>query len=254
MIVLLSPAKRLNEHTEISSQQISVPSFLEGSKSIMKRLADKRPKQLQQLQAISSALAEENYQRNQVWLQKEGEGEIPAVYLFDGEVYRGLAAPAWKEATKLYAQDHLRILSGLYGWLRPFDHVLPYRLEMGTALSIGRKKNLYDFWQEKLRSALTDLAKERPVLNLASAEYFRAVDPSFFKAQIHQVDFLEDKGDGGAPRPIQVFMKQARGMLANYVLENQIERVEDLAGFMEKGYQFDPSRSSSSKTVFLRHH
>lgn len=254
MIVLLSPAKRLNDHSDTASPWSSEPSFLEGSRTIMKRLASKSPKQLQQLQGISTALAEENYERNQAWLEKEGKGEIAAVQLFDGEVYRGLAADKWTEVSQRYAQDHLRILSGLYGWLRPFDQVLPYRLEMGTALSIGRKMNLYEFWKGQLRPALLDLAKNGTILNLASTEYIRAVDPSFFKGQIHHVDFLEDKGEGKAPRPIQVFMKQARGMMASYVIENHIVRVEDLIGFCEKGYQFDPTRSSSSKTVFLRHH
>lgn len=255
MIVLLSPAKRLRVPEEKSNgSKGSEPLFLESSQRIMKTLSTKSPRSLAKLQSVNREIAEMNFERNQLWSERKGEGLYHSLELFDGEVYRGLDFNNWNETTLSYAQDHLLILSGLYGFLRPKDMILPYRLEMGTKLKIGRRSNLYEFWGDNLLQELRNIAQDQMIINLASSEYSKAIKPKQLTDQIHEVDFLEDKGDGKEPKAIQVFLKQARGMLAKYILENQVLNIDGVRSFVDGGYFFDESRSTNHKTVFLRLH
>lgn len=254
MIVLISPAKRLNIDKQIKRSLVSEPENLEQSKQIMHALSRMSVDDLMSIQNVSYSLAVENFERNQYWMDKDGKGELSAVDMFDGEVYRGLNAANWSEITTQYAQDHLRIISGVYGMLRPLDQVLPYRLEMGTKLQIKSSKDLYSFWKSDLVGSLKKLSNGKPILNLASTEYSKVIRVNELESQMHEVNFLEDKRDSKPPRAIQMYLKQARGTLARFVLENQIESISDLAAFEESGYHLDKTLSTPIKTVFLRHH
>jgi hypothetical protein len=255
MIVLLSPAKRLvTDRTQIPATEIQPPAFLDMSQSIMNELKALSPKELQKLQGISPELAEINWQRNQNWTvpaHDEKASTYPAVHMFDGEVYRGLNAQAWKANDRRLAQQKLRILSGLYGVLRPFDAVLPYRLEMGTALKVGKQKSLYDFWRNQLKNTEGLLGKGEMIVNLASAEYFKMTEPLLESAEVHNVQFLEQRL-GSNPKPIQVYVKKARGLLANYIIQNNIESLDGVRSFKVENYTFSTERSNSSTTVFIR--
>jgi hypothetical protein len=202
--------------------------------------------------AISDKLADLNWQRNQDWKTPfTTKNARPAVYAFDGDVYTGLDAYSIPPGKLESLQDKLRILSGLYGLLKPLDLIQPYRLEMGTKLPIGERKNLYEFWKETVTKALNkELKKDELFINLASNEYFSAVDGKALKVPVITPDFKDYKD--GKLKMISFFAKKARGMMVRYIIDTDAQTIDDLKGFNYDGYQFDANLSKGNHLVFTR--
>lgn len=252
MKIVISPAKSLDFETKLPTNQFTQSDFLSKSETIHKTLKKKKPKQLMDLMSISEKLAELNWQRNQDWQTPfTAENARPAVYAFNGDVYLGLDAYTIPVDQLEVLQDKLRILSGLYGVLKPLDLIQPYRLEMGTSLAIGSKKNLYEFWKKPITDALNkELNKGELFLNLASNEYFSAVDTKALKVPVITPEFKDYKD--GKLKMISFFAKKARGLMVRYIIDTKAETIEDLKKFNYEGYAFDASLSKGNKLVFTR--
>ncbi|MGM8363226.1 peroxide stress protein YaaA [Flavobacterium sp. ARAG 55.4] len=252
MKIVLSPAKSLNFETELPTAQFTQPAFLKESRQIHKVLKQQSPKDLSDLMAISDKLADLNWQRNKEWKTPfTPENARPAVYTFDGDVYTGLDAYTIPVEKLDVLQDKLRILSGLYGILKPLDLMQAYRLEMGTKLAIGEQKNLYDFWKTTLTHSLNkELKKGELFINLASNEYFSAIDVKALKVPVITPDFKDYKD--GKLKMISFFAKKARGMMVRYIIDTNAETIDDLKGFNYEGYQFDANLSKGNHLVFTR--
>ncbi len=251
MLMVLSPAKSL-DFTPVEDAPASAPAF-PGETARLARLA-KRLKRadLRRLMDISETLADLNMQRFKAFDAKSEDG-LQAAFAFNGDVYGGLKARSLDEAGLAYAQAHLRILSGLYGLLRPLDRIQPYRLEMGVRLANPKGESLYDYWGDKLTKALKAAAREhadQTVVNLASQEYFAAVRAKALKLPVIACRFLEEK-DGEA-RIISFFAKTARGLMARFAIDHRIEQPDDLKAFDREGYTFRPKLSSDRDWVFAR--
>jgi cytoplasmic iron level regulating protein YaaA (DUF328/UPF0246 family) len=204
------------------------------------------------LMHISSNLGQLNYERNQDWaVPFTAQNARPAIYAFSGDVYRGLDSYTIEESKIETLQNSVRIISGLYGLLKPLDLVQPYRLEMGTKFPVGKSKNLYEFWRQKVTTALNNELKEGELfVNLASQEYFKAIDVKVLKVPVIHVDFKEFKN--GQYKTIAIFAKLARGYMTRYIIENAVETAEDLKTFTTDGYAFDANLSTDTKLVFTR--
>ena len=252
MKLVLSPAKSLNFESPLPTTQYTEPGFLSQSERLNKLLKTKSAKSLSKLMSISDALGQLNHQRNQDWqLPFTPENARPAVYAFNGDVYRGLDAYTITEDKLDELQNTVRILSGLYGLLKPTDLIQPYRLEMGTKLKVGVKKNLYEFWKKDITKALNEaLEDDELFLNLASNEYFKAVDTKVLKVPVITANFKEFKN--GKYKMISFFAKAARGMMARYIVDTNAKTIDDLKGFNYDGYGFSESMSSDSELVFIR--
>jgi len=252
MKIVISPAKSLNFEQELPTQKFSEPSFLKESRQVHKVLKQQSPKELSELMSISDKLADLNWQRNQEWKTPfTPENARPAIYTFDGDVYTGLDAFTIPVEKLEIVQDKLRILSGLYGLLKPLDLIQAYRLEMGTKLPIGDKKNLYEFWKATITKALNkELEKGELFINLASNEYFSAVDVKALKVPVITPDFKDYKD--GKLKMISFFAKKARGMMVRYIIDTNAETIDDLKGFNYEGYQYDDSLSKGNHLVFTR--
>ncbi|NHM07369.1 peroxide stress protein YaaA [Flavobacterium sp. CYK-4] len=252
MKIIISPAKSLDYETPLPTQQHSMPKFLKDSRAVHKVLKKKKPKELMELMSISDKLADLNWQRNKAWKTPFTlENARPALYAFAGDVYVGLDSYTIAEEKLDVLQDQLRILSGLYGLLKPLDLIQPYRLEMGTDLPIGEEKNLYGFWKKKLTAALNkELKKGELFLNLASNEYASAIDFKALKVPVVTADFLDMKD--GKLKMISFFAKKARGMMVRYIIDTNAKTIEDLKGFNYEGYRFDSNLSKPNQLVFTR--
>ncbi|MBV1917115.1 MAG: peroxide stress protein YaaA [Sphingomonadaceae bacterium] len=254
MITLLSPAKKLNFDSHESQLEITRPRLASDTREIAGVAKNQSAADLKNLMHISDKLAELNAQRFKAFdLDGRRNSAKPAGLTFDGDVYWGLEAKSMGEDTLAYAQDHLRILSGLYGLLRPMDAIQPYRLEMGTKMKNPRGKSLYDFWGSRLAASLKeDLAAhdDQTVVNLASNEYFKAVDESALSGPVISATFLNVK-DGKARR-LMYHVKFARGLMARWIMENRLDRAEGLKDFNAEGYAFDAKASTTSELVFSR--
>lgn len=252
MKIVISPAKSLNFEKELPTQRFSEPQFLKQAETIQKSLKKKKPKVLAQLMDISDKLAELNWQRNQDWnVPFTVENARPAVYAFDGDVYTGLDVYTLPEEKLDVLQNKLRILSGLYGLLQPLDLMQPYRLEMGTSIAIGKNKNLYEFWKKTITKTLnSELQKGELFVNLASNEYFSAVDVKTLKVPVITPEFKDYKD--GQLKMISFFAKKARGLMVRYILDTNAETIDDLKGFNYEGYAFDANLSTGNKLVFTR--
>tara|TARA_R110002126_G_scaffold72386_6_gene180984 strand:- start:1843 stop:2622 length:780 start_codon:yes stop_codon:yes gene_type:complete len=252
MKLVLSPAKSLNFESPLPTTQYTEPGFLSQSERLNKLLKTKSAKGLSKLMSISDALGQLNHQRNQDWqLPFTPENARPAVYAFNGDVYRGLDAYTITEDKLDELQNTVRILSGLYGLLKPTDLIQPYRLEMGTKLKVGVKKNLYEFWKKDITKALNEaLEDDELFLNLASNEYFKAVDTKVLKVPVITANFKEFKN--GKYKMISFFAKAARGMMARYIVDTNAKTIDDLKGFNYDSYGFSESMSSDSELVFIR--
>ena len=252
MKIVISPAKSLNLDKELPTSLFTEATFLKQSETIQKTLKKKKPKQLMELMDISEKLADLNWQRNQDWqLPFTPENARPAMYTFDGEVYTGLNAYSLPVDKVTVLQDKLRILSGLYGILKPLDLMQAYRLEMGTSIAIGSKKNLYEFWKKTLTDQLnSELNKDELFVNLASNEYFSAVDVKKLKVPVITPEFKDYKD--GKLKMISFFAKKARGLMVRYIIDTNAESVDDLKGFNYEGYAFDSNLSEGNKLVFTR--
>lgn len=255
MLMVVSPAKDLDYQTVAPAVEVTMPALLADSAELMQVCRTLTPLQLSELMHISDKLAGLNAARFTQWqLPFNAENAKAALFAFNGDVYQGLAAATLAADDLAYAQQHLRILSGLYGVLRPFDLMQPYRLEMGTKLANSRGKDLYQFWgsivTDNLNQQLEQL-QASVLLNLASQEYFKAVKPKRLARPVLDVQFKDFKN--GDYNIISFFAKKARGLMARYVIEQRIDQVDGLKDFALEGYQFSPAQSSSTQLVFLRH-
>lgn len=252
MKLLLSPAKLMDLKTEKSFANTSIPAFISQSEIINKKLKSLNPNKLAALQGISQKLANENWERNQQWNSSPKiENSIPAIFAFKGEVFRGLEIQSISEDNYNYLIDNIFILSGLYGILKPNDWIMLYRLEMGTKISIGKHKNLYEFWQKKLTEYLNKKVENQDVIiNLASKEYASVIDRKLLKSRIIDVDFKENRN--GKLMSIMSFFKNARGKIAKYCIENEIVNPEKVKDFTVDNYLFSEEFSKENHWVFIR--
>ena len=252
MKLVLSPAKSLDFESKLPTTKTSEGQFLSDSERINKLLKKKSAKSLSKLMSISDDLAQLNYQRNQEWqLPFTKDNARPAVYAFNGDVYRGLDVYTLDTKNIDKLQDAVRILSGLYGVLKPLDLIQPYRLEMGTKLSIGKNKNLYEFWKRKVTKALNEELEDNELfLNLASNEYFKAIDSKTLKVPVIEIDFKELKN--GDYKTIGIYAKLARGLMARYIIDTNAKTLEDIKGFNLENYRFHEQLSKENRLVFTR--
>jgi cytoplasmic iron level regulating protein YaaA (DUF328/UPF0246 family) len=252
MKIVISPAKSLDFESALPTKKVTEAQFLNKAETIQKTLKKKKPKDLMKLMDISEKLAELNWQRNQDWRQPfTTENARPAMYAFNGDVYVGLDAYTIPGDKLEVLQDKLRILSGLYGLLKPLDLMQPYRLEMGTNLKVGTKKNLYEFWKKTITDSLNkELKKDELFINLASNEYFSAIDVKKLKVPVITPEFKDYKD--GKLKMISFFAKKARGLMVRYIIDNNVETLEELKNFNSEGYAFDANLSKGSKLVFTR--
>ncbi len=252
MKLVLSPAKSLDFESELPTTLHTEPLFLKQSERLNKLLKKKSAKSLSKLMSISDALGQLNYERNQTWsLPFTSDNARPAVYAFSGDVYRGLDAYTIPQDKLDKLQQTVRILSGLYGVLKPTDLIQPYRLEMGTKFPVGVKKNLYEFWKKTVTDALNDeLEDDELFLNLASNEYFKAIDKKALKVPVITANFKDFKN--GEYKMISFFAKAARGMMARYIVDTNANTIDDIKGFNYEGYGFSEDMSSDTELVFIR--
>lgn len=252
MKLLISPSKAINYDVDINYPLYSSPYFLGESKKLIKILKNFSSDEISKMMKISDNLANLNHKRYQDFSTPFNEGNSkPAIFIFNGDVYNAIRLESYKESDFEFMQDSLRILSGLYGILRPLDLIQPYRLEMSTKLQNDRGRNLYEFWGGGLSSFLNDdNKKQEVVINLASAEYFDAIKSDKVNAKIIKIDFKENKS--GKLKIIGLMAKRARGEMVNYIIKNKITNSQDIKEFNINGYGFDSQLSSSELYVFTR--
>lgn len=254
MLIIISPAKTLDFESKPVTSDYTIPELLDDSQKLVSKLRKMSPKKLSELMNISTSLAELNFERFQTWhLPFSPENAKQAVLAFNGEVYAGLDAPSLPENKLLLSQKKLRILSGLYGILQPLDLIQPYRLEMGTRLSVGRSKDLYAFWGNKITAKVGQAIEESEskfLINLASNEYYKSIHQNKLNAEIITPSFKDMKN--GEYKIITFFTKKARGMMARFIIENDIMNPEDLQAFDAGGYHFNPRLSKPGSPVFTR--
>lgn len=255
MLFLLSPAKTLNYDTRApAALPYTEPQLLDQSRILIDALRQKTPQEIETLMSISPKLAQLNVQRYHDWsLQFTPQNAKQSALTFNGDLYEGLDAASLPESSLDWAQSHVLILSGLYGALRPLDLLQAYRLEMGTRLPVGSAANLYAFWKNTLTPFLNQrLAQQKTpvVVKLASTEYFKAVDLKQLKARVIDCVFQDEKN--GQYKIISFYAKFARGLMARYAIENQLEHPEQLKNFDLHGYRFEPELSDEGSFVFRR--
>jgi len=254
MLYLLSPAKKLDYDTSVRVSAHTQPLFVDDAAELIAVLKNKSAQDIAALMSLSAALAELNVARYQSWTPRFAQDNSrQAVLAFNGDVYEGLAAASLSPQDLDWAQAHVGILSGLYGVLRPLDLMQPYRLEMGTRLETLRGKNLYEFWGSRIADYLNQRQAHETspiVVNLASEEYFKSVDPKTLRARVVQCVFQDWKRD--AWKVVSFHAKRARGLMARYAIEHRIDDPEGLRGFDSEGYAWDAAASSDDKLVFRR--
>ena len=253
MKIIISPAKSLDFERPVPTSAHSLPIFQEEAQKLNAVLAKKNPKSLARLMGISEALADLNWQRNQDFeLPFTPENSRQAVYAFNGDVYQGLDVYTLDLDHLASLQSTLRILSGLYGVLRPLDLIQPYRLEMGTSLRYNNKKNLYEFWSKKITKVLNaELGDDELLVNLASKEYFKSVDTKLLKAQIVTPHFKD--WNKGKLKVLSFFAKRARGSMARFLIESHTDSLEDLKAFDYDNYRYSEEHTADPfQPVFVR--
>ena len=256
MLIVVSPAKTLDYESPVRTRKHTEPQFLSESTELVEQLQDLQPDDLCNLMHISSKLGELNHARFANWHTPfNTENARQAIFAFKGDVYLGLKAEQFSTADLNFAQKHLRILSGLYGILRPLDLMQPYRLEMGTGFKNNGGKNLYEFWGSKLTEHLNDefavqAGKRKVLVNLASNEYFSSLQPKQLDADIITPVFKD--WASGQYRVLSFFAKKARGEMAAYIIRNRIKSPAKLIEFNVEGYQYNAADSTPSKPAFLR--
>lgn len=252
MKIVISPAKTLDFETPLPHSQYTKSPFLRYAKPVQAVLKRKSPQELMELMDISQNLADLNWQRNRKWKTPfTPENARPAVYAFAGDVYDGLDAYSLPADKWQAMEGKLRILSGLYGLLKPFDLIQAYRLEMGTKLPVGEAENLYHYWRPIVTAALNKELKSKELfVNLASTEYFGAVDVKALKVPVITPVFKDYKD--GELKMISFFAKKARGLMVRYILDHDIETLDGLKAFGYEGYRFDENLSKERELVFTR--
>jgi cytoplasmic iron level regulating protein YaaA (DUF328/UPF0246 family) len=252
MLIVLSPAKALNFAQPARPAPMTTPEMADDIAELSAVAKKLTVRQIKSLMDLSDSLATLNRERFQAFDPAMEDG-LQAAFAFNGDVYSGLKARELDKKALAYAQDHIRILSGLYGLLKPLDGIQAYRLEMGTALKTKRGKSLYGFWGDKIAKALTEhgaKAKDPTLVNAASQEYFGAVDQKALGLPLVHVRFFEEK-DGEA-KMISFYAKKARGLLARFAIDHRIEKATELKAFDSEGYRFQPQASSETEWVFSR--
>ncbi len=254
MIIVLSPAKTLDYEFDATGSH-SVPAFLSQSSKLIKQLKNKEPKDIASLMGLSDKLATLNYDRYQTWTaaKKVSNDSKQSMLVFKGDVYQGLQAEDLTKSEMNFAQKHIRILSGLYGILRPLDLMKPYRLEMGTKLETENGKNLYEFWGNKIqKNVLNELKNQKSdlLINLASNEYFSALGK--LPEDINTISPTFKDYKNGKYKIISFYAKKARGLMARWIIQNKVKDFEDLVKFNLDGYKFSKGESTASTPVFLR--
>ncbi|MDH5737367.1 MAG: peroxide stress protein YaaA [Gammaproteobacteria bacterium] len=254
MLTIVSPAKTLDFESKIPTEKFSSPAFLDRSRELTSTLKNASPQALCKLMGISKKLGELNAERYQNWSTPfSPENARQAIYAFKGDVYLGLEAEKFNDRDLNFAQKHLRILSGLYGLLKPLDLIQPYRLEMGTRLATSKGKDLYDFWGTSLSTALSaDLRGQRnkTLINLSSNEYFKSIDHPEIQSKLIQPVFKDYSK--GTYKVMSFFAKKARGMMSHFIIKNRIDTPAQLRDFDRDGYVYNPSLSNDNTWVFTR--
>jgi len=254
MIAVISPAKTLDFENEVPQDSFTTPRFSTQTNRLIRELRLKKSGDIQELMGVSENIANLNVRRYKDYRNAHTlANSKQSIYAFKGDVYIGLDIDQMESADIEFAQKHLRILSGLYGLLRPTDIIQPYRLEMGTSLSIGDHPTLYKYWDDQIVKLVHKDLKEQGdqiLLNLASNEYFKSIKRKSLKANVINVEFLDLKN--GKYKVISFFAKKARGMMARYMIKNRINEPELLKGFDYEGYYFDPQNSTETNLIFKR--
>ncbi|MBN4047279.1 peroxide stress protein YaaA [bacterium AH-315-P13] len=252
MKLVLSPAKSLNFESKLPTVITTGACFLNESLRLNKLLKKKSARSLSKLMSISNNLGQLNYERNQDWqLPFTKDNARQSVYAFSGDVYRGLDAYTIPNDKLDKLQDTVRIISGLYGLLKPMDLMQPYRLEMGTKFPVGKNKNLYEFWRKKVTQSLNDELEDSELfLNLASNEYFKAIDTKALKVPVITASFKDFKN--GEYKTIMTFAKLARGYMTRYIIDTNAKILDDIKGFNYEGYGFSESMSTETELTFIR--
>lgn len=257
MLTLISPAKIQNFNRQNLIPDYTQPFFLKEASSLAKQLRSYSISELSGLMMINSKLAEENVTRYFRWeIPFTPENSKQAVFVYNGEVYRGLDASSLSNDDIHYLQNHLRMMSGLYGILRPMDLIQPYRLEVKTKFHTESGEDLYSFWKPKVTKEIAKALKAsdnpKVLLNLASTEYTKMIDLKQLKARIIGFDFLQYYPDTDRYKPITIYLKKARGLMVRYIAKNRISNPEDLKGFSAEGYWYSEKLSDENKMVFVR--
>jgi len=253
LVTIISPAKKLDYSPVEKNIDSTIPSLLEHSNELIKDLKSLNPQEVSSLMSLSDKLGALNYERFQEWKTPFTKSNSKqAILAFKGDVYQGLDAESLSETELIWAQKHVRILSGLYGILKPMDLMQPYRLEMGTKFATKRGQNLYDFWSSIITEELNKnfSSDNTNLLNLASNEYFKSINVSELKANVISPVFMDKKN--GKYKIISFFAKKARGLMTRYVIKNRIEDITDIQNFEEGGYFFNEEMSEDNKPVFCR--
>jgi len=254
MLIIISPAKTLDFNSDLELGKYTIPEYLDESEVLVKELKQFDVSALKDLMHISNSLAELNYERFQMWHPEfNTDNARQALFAFKGEVYNGLKAGTYDVEDIAYAQEHLRILSGLYAVLKPLDLIQAYRLEMGTHVKTNRGTTLYEFWGDRITKSLNKemkRQKEKVLVNLASNEYFKSIDPKKLNAEIITPVFLDY--NGGKYRIVTFFAKNARGLMTSFLIKNRIENPEEIKLFDEAGYYYNDQLSKDHKIVFTR--
>lgn len=256
MLLVISPAKSLDYESPVPTKKFTQPDFLADSQVLINEVRELTPPDIESLMKISPKLADLNFGRFLNWQQPfTTDNAKQALLAFKGDVYLGLAAGDFSAADFSFAQKHLRILSGLYGLLRPLDLMQAYRLEMGTRFTNSRGKNLYEFWGDKITDKLNEELKKQKsevLINLASNEYFKAVKKKQLNAQIITPQFKDLKN--GQYKMISFYAKKARGLMSAYIIQNQLTNAEQIKAFDRDGYYYSAEQSTATEWVFLRDH
>lgn len=254
MIITLSPSKGQNFEEPVRTSKHSTPVALKDSQLLIKELRKLKTGELKKMMSVSDNIAKLNVERYKAFKTPFTLSNArQAIFAFKGDVYTGIEIDSFTEADLAFAQKHLRILSGLYGTLRPLDLIQPYRLEMKTQLGNVRGDNLYQFWGDSITQNINkEMAKQKePVLvNLASNEYFKVIKPGLLKGRLLNINFKETRN--GKARVVAIFAKRARGMMTDYILRNRIENPEQIKKFKAGGYRFSKSDSDDSQWTFTR--
>jgi hypothetical protein len=249
--IVISPAKTLDWTSEIPKRSFTSPNYIENAGKLIEILKNYSNQEIGQLMDISPALSQLNYDRYQKWSAKLSKNTRPAIYAFAGDVYTGLDAYTMDKKQIDFAQKNLRMLSGLYGILKPLDKIYPYRLEMGTNLPVDDKKNLYQFWDNTIVNEINEELSEKDYLiNLASEEYFKVIPTKQLKPKLITPAFYDFKN--GKYKIISFFAKKARGSMARYIIDHSINKVSDIKKFDVDGYSFNEPMSKGNTWVFTR--
>ena len=254
MIAVISPAKKLNFNAQSPIKAFTQCDFLDESKKLVDEAKDYTFDDIMKLMSVSENIANLTVNRFQAWnLPFDKQNAKQAALAFNGDTYTGLEAETFSQDDFNYSQDHLRILSGLYGLLRPLDLIQPYRLEMGTKMNNTKGKNLYEFWGTKISDQLnTDINnhKSKYIENCASDEYFKVIDLSILNVPIIKPIFKDVKN--GVPKVISFYAKRARGMMSKFIIKNRVQSIDDLHAFNDNGYEFQPAQSENHELLYIR--